>query len=81
MELVIVILESLTQNFFNLIKYYQASAEKSHKNLLNQLNDLGKKVEEANLTLNDFEVHKRRLTGENGDLLRVLQVRFSLKPT
>merc|ERR1712200_257974 len=33
----------------------------------------GKKVEEANLTLNDFEVHKRRLTCENGDLLRQLQ--------
>ena len=35
---------------------------------------LGKKVEEANLTLADFEVHKRRLTGENSDLLRQLQV-------
>merc|ERR1712168_1521582 len=51
----------------------KASAEKSHKNLVAQLNEQGKKVEEANLTLNDFEVHKRRLTCENGDLLRQLQ--------
>ncbi len=39
---------------------------------------LGKKVEEANLTLADFEVHKRRLTGENSDLLRQLQVCLTL---
>ena len=39
-----------------------------------QLNDLNKKVEEANLTLGDFEQNKRRLAGENADLLRQLQV-------
>merc|ERR1739848_195 len=51
----------------------KASAEKSHKQLLAQLNDLNKKVEEANLTLGDFEQNKRRLAGENADLLRQLQ--------
>merc|ERR1712012_1151479 len=50
-----------------------ASAEKSYKNLTNQLNDLGKKVEEANLTLGDFETNKRKIAAENGDLLRQLQ--------
>merc|ERR1712136_280310 len=33
----------------------KASAEKSNKNLCAQLNDCNKKVEEANLTLGDFE--------------------------
>ena len=37
------------------------------------LNDLNKKVEEANLTLGDMEGSKRRLTAENADLLRQLQ--------
>merc|ERR1711976_250489 len=49
----------------------KASAEKSNKSLAAQLNDLGKKVEEANMTLGDFESHKRRLAAENNDLLRV----------
>ena len=52
----------------------QASAEKSHKNLLAQLLDLGKKMDEANLTLGDYEGYKRRLTGENAELLSHLQV-------
>merc|ERR1711983_221981 len=33
----------------------KASSEKSNKHLLTQLNELGKKVEEANMTLGDFE--------------------------
>ena len=49
----------------------KASSEKSNKNLLASLNDLGKKVEECNMTLGDFESQKRRLAAENGDLLRV----------
>merc|ERR1711881_337175 len=49
----------------------KASSEKSNKNLVGQLNDLSKKVEEANMTLGDFESQKRRLAAENGDLLRV----------
>jgi len=51
----------------------KASAEKSNKNLINQLNDINKKVEEANLTLGDFENGKRKLAAENADLLRQLQ--------
>merc|ERR1711976_759933 len=48
----------------------KASSEKSNKNLSGQLNDLSKKVEEANMTLGDFESQKRRLAAENADLLR-----------
>jgi myosin heavy chain 6/7 len=38
-----------------------------------QLNDLTKRVEEANLTLGDMEANKRRTTAENTDLMRQLQ--------
>ena len=48
----------------------KASAEKSHKNLLNTLNEQAKKIEEANLNLNDIEGHKKKISGENADLLR-----------
>jgi len=48
----------------------KASSEKSNKNLVHQLNELSKKVEEANMTLGDFESQKRRLAAENTDLLR-----------
>jgi len=51
----------------------KASAEKSHKSLVDNLNILNKKVEEINLNLGDFEANKRRITSENADLLRVLQ--------
>merc|ERR1719312_1468147 len=51
----------------------KASAEKSHKNLVANLNDLNKKVEECTLTLGDMEGSKRRMTAENADLLRQLQ--------
>merc|ERR1711953_199042 len=36
-------------------------------------NDVNKKVEEANLTLGDFENGKRKIAAENADLLRQLQ--------
>merc|ERR1712015_25749 len=49
----------------------KASAEKSNKVLVNQLNDMSKKVEEANMTLGDYESIKRKTAAENGDLLRV----------
>merc|ERR1712008_261928 len=39
---------------------------------MGSLNELGKKVEEANMTLGDFESQKRRLAAENADLLRVV---------
>merc|ERR1711981_1265263 len=48
----------------------KASSEKSNKNLINQLNDINKKVEEANMTLGDFESQKRKLAAENAALLR-----------
>merc|ERR1712240_745048 len=51
----------------------KASAEKSHKALLANLNNLTKRVEEANLVLGDFESSKRRITAENADLLRQVQ--------
>merc|ERR1711970_1652903 len=50
----------------------QASADKSNKGLLANLNELSKKVEEANLTLGDFENAKRKIASENGDMLRVV---------
>merc|ERR1712240_880396 len=51
----------------------KASAEKSHRALLANLNDITKRVEEANLVLGDFESSKRRITAENADLLRQVQ--------
>ena len=51
----------------------KACAEKSHKHILGQLNELNKKIEESNLNLGDMEAAKRRLTAENADLLRQLQ--------
>merc|ERR1712241_1465169 len=51
----------------------KASAEKSNKNLIATLNERNKKVEEANLTLGDFENGKRKMAAENADLLRQLQ--------
>merc|ERR1712088_517640 len=37
------------------------------------LNEVNKKVEEANLTLGDFEANKRKIAAENADLLRQVQ--------
>merc|ERR1711923_636178 len=51
----------------------KASVEKSNKNLIGSLNEVNKKVEEANLTLGDFENHKRKIAAENADLLRQVQ--------
>merc|ERR1712122_333327 len=48
----------------------KSSSEKSNKSLINQLNDSNKKVEEANMTLGDFESQKRKIAAENADLLR-----------
>ena len=51
----------------------KASAEKSHKALSHQLNEIGKKVEETNLILGDYDAQKRKIASENSDLLRHLQ--------
>merc|ERR1711962_1037952 len=56
---------------FDEINRAKASAEKSNKVLLGQLNELNKKVEESNMTLGDYEAIKRKTAAENGDLLRV----------
>merc|ERR1711881_145540 len=51
----------------------KAASEKSLRNLQGTLNELGKKIEEASLTLGDIEAGKRKLAAENADLLRQLQ--------
>merc|ERR1712102_212801 len=51
----------------------KAASEKSLRNLQTTLNELGKKIEEASLTLGDIEASKRKLAAENADLLRQLQ--------
>merc|ERR1712223_1187705 len=51
----------------------KASAEKSNKTLINQLNESNKRVEESNLNLGEFENNKRKIAAENADLLRNLQ--------
>ena len=50
----------------------QASADKSNKNLVDQLNAINKKVEECNLTIGDFDAAKRKISAENADLLRAV---------
>ena len=45
---------------------------KSNKNLIITLNEVNKRVEEANLTIGDFENAKRKISAENADLLRQL---------
>ena len=47
------------------------SSEKSNRNLTGHLNELSKKIEEARLTLGDFESTKRRIVADNSDLLKV----------
>merc|ERR1712212_868490 len=51
----------------------KASAEKSHRSLIQTLNELTKRIEETNLNLGDFEASKRRMTSGNADLLRQVQ--------
>merc|ERR1712002_238214 len=51
----------------------KASAEKNYSALVANLNNQSKKIDELNLNLGDYEVAKRRLTGENAELLSQLQ--------
>merc|ERR1719394_494032 len=51
----------------------KASAEKNYSALVINLNNQSKKIDELNLNLGDYEVAKRRLTGENAELLSQLQ--------
>merc|ERR1719323_254665 len=52
-------------------KHQDAVAEMSEQ--IDQLSKMKEKVEEANLTLGDFENAKRKLAAENADILRQLQ--------
>merc|ERR1719446_1856890 len=51
----------------------KAAAEKVNKQVMNQINDAQAKLDEANRTLNDFDVTKKKLTVENAELLRQLE--------
>ena len=63
------------REIFNCLTFsnVQASADKSYRSLVDNLNMISKKVEESNLHLGDFENQKRRITLESADLMRQLQ--------
>ena len=48
-------------------------SEKQNKNLLLQLNDANKKVDESNFMLTEYQKAKQKLNAENSELLRQLQ--------
>merc|ERR1712002_1038673 len=50
----------------------QASADESNKAMLESLNAINKKVDNANLTLGDFATSKNKIATENSDLLRIV---------
>merc|ERR1712117_186835 len=50
----------------------QASADMSNKKMLETLNAINKKVDDANLTLGDFASSKNKIACENSDLLRIV---------
>merc|ERR1712180_439212 len=50
----------------------QASVGKSNKAMLETLNAINKKVDDANLTLGDFASTKNKIACENSDLLRIV---------
>merc|ERR1712038_689684 len=50
----------------------QASADMSNKKMLEGLNAINKKVDDANLTLGDFAASKNKIACENSDLLRIV---------
>lgn len=51
----------------------KAIAEKSNKQLQHQIHEVQGKIDEANRTLNDFDVAKKKLSVENAELLRQLE--------
>ena len=53
--------------------FLQASADKTHRTLSNNLADLAKKCDTAALHLSDFDREKRRQASENAELLREVQ--------
>merc|ERR1719204_1186922 len=50
----------------------QASADTSNKKMLETLNAINKKVDDASLTLGDFASTKNKIACENSDLLRIV---------
>merc|ERR1719209_1475740 len=50
----------------------QASSDMSNKKMLETLNAINKKVDDANLTLGDYGVSKNKISNENGELLRAV---------
>merc|ERR1711881_537049 len=50
----------------------QASADMGNKKMLETLNAINKKVDDANLTLGDFASSKNKIACENSDLLRIV---------
>merc|ERR1719222_1292741 len=50
----------------------QASADMSNKKMLETLNAINKKVDDANLTLGDFASNMNKISCENSDLLRIV---------
>merc|ERR1711962_1030315 len=50
----------------------QASVDKSNRSMLENLNSINKKVDNANLTLGDFATAKNKIATENSDLLRIV---------
>lgn len=55
------------------VYYIQAAAEKTAKQLQQQLSELHSKCDETNRTLSDFDAAKKKLAAENGDVLRQLE--------
>lgn len=51
----------------------QAGAEKTIKQLQQEVHDLQAKVDEGNRTLSDYDALKKKLTVENLDLLRQVE--------
>jgi len=51
----------------------KAASEKIIKTVQGQVNDIQGKLDEAQRTLGDFDVQKKKLSVENGDLLRQLE--------
>merc|ERR1719435_591394 len=50
----------------------QASADAANKKMVETLNAINKKVDNANLTLGDFATSKNKIATENSDLLRIV---------
>ena len=50
----------------------KSSKEKSAKSLQGTLQDISRNIDEASMSLGDFENNKRKMVADNADLLRVV---------